>query len=425
MDRPSSALTRPSRRAVLFAAPGLCAATSSCAPAGLPARSDVSFSPRFGYDSHADPLPIAAAFHATRIDWTYGSEPFIAAARRAGYSASAALAPIIGPKGFMEDRVRDAAGRPVAAPWQRGGSVYWGCFNQPLFRDYAVRRARGALAAGAAGIQMDDAMGNLATVPWGGCWCAACRKKAAAQRLDLRTNMLSFQRQSVADFYADFRAGIGSNVPISCNNYGLQWSFPYSLFTFGMAEVSAGQLTQSFLFKALSQTEAKGKRQIVTLRTEEVRLNQRAIAAVYAMGGLMTVPWDVYLGADPKGSKRHFGRPENYAGLYRFVRSQAGWLDDFELLAARGRDISLRPDLIRVQGADGDLLVLRSAPDGRLALHCVPWGRPGPRSVSVKTRRGGARLAMPDGVRALPGNNREGWLTFDLPAIETWAMVLI
>ena len=88
-----------SRREFTVAAAGLLSASPAGADATThlrPKLSDVSFSSRFGYDPNVDVFDLAKAFHATRIDWCYGSAEFIANARRRGYPLSAAMSPLLG-----------------------------------------------------------------------------------------------------------------------------------------------------------------------------------------------------------------------------------------------------------------------------------------------------------------------------------------
>ena len=55
------------------------------------------------------------------------------------------------------------------------------------------------------------------------------------------------------------------------------------------------------------------------------------IASLYALGGQVVVPWDVYDGNDAQGKgKRFFGAPDDYADLYAFVRAHPALFDNLE-----------------------------------------------------------------------------------------------
>jgi hypothetical protein len=65
--------------------------------------------------------------------------------------------------------------------------------------------------------------------------------------------------------------------------------------------------------------------------------NRVAIATLYAMGGQVIVPWDVYAGNDEQGkAKRYFGSTEEFGDLYGFVRARPELFDDYETAAVVG-----------------------------------------------------------------------------------------
>nr|QQZ51594.1 hypothetical protein JKL49_11740 [Phenylobacterium glaciei] len=337
---------------------------------------------------HGDPFEIAKTFHANRIDWTYGDAAFIAECVARGFAVGAALSPTMSrPDGDISDRMRDKSGQPVTAPWMKGwqgGRAYWGCFNNPDFRSLILGRARAAVAAGATRLQFDDAAGNYGAVAWGACWCAACRAKAAAQGVDLETGMKRFQLASVRDFFQGLRDGLPANILLSSNNGAIDWNPPYDLFDFGVAEMDEAQVNPQYLFNKFAAIESAGKFQFVTLRSESVDLNRRAIAMIYALGGGVIAPWDVFLRPNGAGSDRFYGAPEDYADQLGVIRQNATWFDDFTLEAALGTGVSRRPDLLQASGPV-DLAVLRRAPDGRLVLHVVNASKAAKVEISVKT----------------------------------------
>lgn len=390
----------------------------------MPQRSDVSISPRFGDADHGDPFAIAREFSATRLDWTYGNGAFLSAARSRNLPASAALSPVLSRPGVTSDRLKDAAGKPVTAPWMTWPNAYWGCFNSPDFQELFISKALSNLTSGAASLHVDDAAGNFAAIAWGACWCPNCRALAAAGHLDLQRDMATFQRQSVGAFYDLVRSRLPRGTLLSTNNAGMDWGFPHSLFDFGIAEIDEGQITPQVLFDRLSRAERLGKMQLVTLRSASPALNRLAIGAVYALGGLVVAPWDVYLRSKPGGSERYYGRTADYSDLFGLVRRQAKWFDDFELLAAKGPGVAVRTDMLNLS-VPQDLAVLREAPDARLALHRVSWGPPTPATVSIRTPRQTALLATDTGTEAIACTRDGEWLVIQLPPSRPWTMVLI
>jgi hypothetical protein len=87
------------------------------------------------------------------------------------------------------------------------------------------------------------------------------------------------------------------------------------------------------------------------------------------------VPYDVYNGDKP----RIFGKPEEYADLYGFVRANAALLDGFEDAAASGKGIrELRyGSAVPVKvSADNVFAFVRAQPgkaDDTVAIHLVDW----------------------------------------------------
>lgn len=390
----------------------------------LPRRSDVSFSPRNGAHSAANWHDIAKAFHATRIDWTYGSQAFVAEARRLGFSCTAALSPLVGATGDKSDRLRAKNGELIRAPWQPWPHAYWGCYNNQAFRRQFKDAAMKLIAAGATGIQIDDAAGNYVAANWGACWCNSCMQKAQGLGIDLASKMESFQRDSAREFFEWLFQQLPAIITTSNNNAGMNLDVPTPLFDFSIGEIELRHLDIAFLVRRFMALDAAGRRQIVTLRSNNVAANRRAIALVYACGGLMIVPWDVYLRSTPSGSERFFGRIEDFADLYALIRRHAAWFDDFKLVSVASKHISIAPNLLSSE-ASSDLAVLRQHGDGRLTLHVVSAPGTSGGAVRIRTRLRSAALATADGLRPLASRFEAGSLHIEIPPSITWAVVLI
>ena len=69
---------------------------------------------------------------------------------------------------------------------------------------------------------------------------------------------------------------------------------------------------------------------------DEVKVTRRAIAFAYGLGSWMVAPWDVYvanLNIYPNIADslyRYFGKPSEYADLYRFIKANASYFDGYE-----------------------------------------------------------------------------------------------
>ena len=69
-----------------------------------------------------------------------------------------------------------------------------------------------------------------------------------------------------------------------------------------------------------------------------VNLNRMLAAAIYAHGQIMMVPWDIWAGYSHKKEQhiRYYGDPADYAAMFRWIRENARYFDDYEALATVG-----------------------------------------------------------------------------------------
>jgi hypothetical protein len=352
---------------------------------GAPKASDVCFSSRVRHPANAaDPLDsfaTAAAFHATGFYWVYSADKaWIEEVRKRGYSFQGTLHPplydTVGGKTRERGRVVNAQGESVALSWQAKQRMFMGCVNNPEFVENFFAHARHYVDAGAKSLHMDDQDMNLSAVRFGGCFCAHCQQKAAAART--APDSAEFQRQCTLDFYRVMFQRIdeyaGRHVPISCNNYGGRVDDVSEMFDFGMAELPESRLSLESIGAILRQAEERGRRQVFTAVSRNREVTRRAIAAAYACGGQIIVPWDVYQGSD---DSRYFGKPDDYADLYGFVRANAALLDEYEsagMWPAEGED----GGPIAVRGNGNVRVVARALPgkaDAPVVLHCLDVGR--------------------------------------------------
>ncbi|MCS7239073.1 MAG: nucleoside hydrolase, partial [Thermoguttaceae bacterium] len=464
-------------------------------PASAPMLSGVCFSSRWvhptGPSDPFDTFQIAEQFAATDFVWTYSLDPeFVKRAKQFGGRVFLAINSLVPdePDGNTRRRGRivDLNGNPVTAPWMRSsGERWWGCVNSPEYRASYLGYAKRCIDAGCDGLQMDDPLTNLHAVQWGACFCEHCmvgfrqfllsqqeqlnlaelgisdltsfdyRQYLREQKAPvgdafrqyhggkLKELFVQFQRQSVERFFHDMRAAIdayaGRHVPFASNNYRGSWDFPYDLFEIGMAELPQKDATPANMYRLFSEARQRRKHQIFTLVPaaadgSEVHVTRCAIATSYACGGHLIVPWDVYTGPN---KPRYFGKPEQYADLYQFVRRNQHLFDGFQEVAARiPGELSSDEIIWHIEGGNTVLGVLRAKPgDSRcgVVIHLVDWAekpagltlwidsRPIGRPMTATLYRPGQK---PEDVPVLWGRHMiEEVVALTLPALDPWGVI--
>jgi len=464
----------------------------------IPPASAVCFSSRWFHpvnrDDPHDTFKAAEAFHATDFVWTYSLDPkFVGRLRQMGHRVFLAVNSMVpDPPDFrrrLRGRIVDLENRPVTAPWMRSwADPAWGCANSPEYREGFIEYAVRAVEAGATALQMDDPRMNMAAVAWGACFCPHCMesfrhflkqrvsKETATEwgigNLDtfdyrqylierkapvgdafakydggeLKKLFTEFQTQSVGQFFSYVRAEIdrrvGRHIVFSSNNYRGSWEFPYNLFELGMAELPQREATPMTLYERYREAATRGKHQIFTLVPQtadgsEVPITRRTIAACYALGGHLIVPWDVYTGPQ---KPRYYGKPEDYADLYKFVRDFAQWFDEYEEAAfvfdgfhdeRYSGHPPLRVDATQVMG------VVRAKPQDPAApvvIHLVSWqDTPSPFVIRIDPRQ------FPSGVskhillllpgqaprKITPTEHGNAEISVEIPALNPWGVLLL
>ncbi|MFV2068383.1 MAG: hypothetical protein ACC645_15545 [Pirellulales bacterium] len=138
--------------------------------------------------------------------------------------------------------------------------------------------------------------------------------KGKRRSLPLTRHFEDFQRRSVRKFFTALRKRIdaraGRTVPMSINSTFLRPDQPTN-FVADIADFLQGE-TWSFdlasLTIACKAAEGLGKWQLFVPKPKDARQMRTGIAAVYAMGQLMLVPWDMYMGSDATGIQpRYYG----------------------------------------------------------------------------------------------------------------------
>ena len=361
-------------------------ALKSNRPQFVPRYSDVCFSSRWKHpkndnDTH-NTFRDAKDFHATRLEWVYSFDPeWIKECKKQGYSFGGTLNSKLpdtpGKSTKNKGRIHDKTGQPVTAPWMH--NAWWGCVNSPEYRESYLAHAKLLIDGGVDLIHMDDPDINVRAIEWGGCYCKYCQKKAKNQGVSLDKDMKSFQERSVKEFYAYIRKEIdsyaGSHVHFSSNNYSGESGFPYDLFEYGIAELPEHSGTPELIHSKLNEALSKNRAQTFTFVSLNVSLTRRVIATAYACGGHILAPYDVYHENHP----RIFGKPEEYADLYGFVRANAKYLDGYEDAAVAGEGLKEErygdtlPMTVNAKGVYAFARACPDEPDSMVVVHVIDW----------------------------------------------------
>eukprot|EP00750_Incisomonas_marina_P020906 INCI4111.10.p2 GENE.INCI4111.10~~INCI4111.10.p2 ORF type:complete len:465 (+),score=82.68 INCI4111.10:132-1526(+) len=188
------------------------AATTAATRSGMPLRSDVMLTSRSQHQTPAtgtgagsgmyNTFEAGSAFFANRMDWVYSlNSTFVGEALETrGYTAiSLAMnANLPDPSNTSQinvdssdnlhstyniGRALNVHGEKITAPWMREWAVlpYYGCVNNPDYRNLALEFAESLVKTGATAVQHDDPTTNLETTTWdrgdptsSGCYCPYC-----------------------------------------------------------------------------------------------------------------------------------------------------------------------------------------------------------------------------------------------------------
>lgn len=366
------------------------------------------------------------AFGANRLMWAYPADSeFIAACKRAGCETYQGAINSIPGTDETDAHALDLDGKPVVAPWMvafnREKPWYWGCNNRPRFMELSAARAAALLTAGADWIQFDDWGLVVSAAGWGGaCFCDDCmaafrvyveqdlsedRRRELGmedvQPFDYRSYLAErhgvrdaqsykakkrvlpttavfedFQRESVRTFFVDLRkrlnAEAGRVVPLSINStfYRPSQRSNYIPDLVDFLQGETWEMELADLALAAKTAEGLGTWQVFVPKPRDLAIARRAVAASYALGQLMLVPWDMYMGSDATGIRpRYYGTVEQYGDLFHFVRDYPQLFDGCESVATAGVIVDLdRYDGARVAG------VCRRLFDAQVPFTFLPVG---------------------------------------------------
>ena len=158
---------------------------------------------------------IYKAYQATWVAWGGASKEAVRAAQNLGIHYAASMwALTAGAKNLHEnadllDAVsKDILLKPIMVPWlwdhtYEGTPSYFGCTNNPTFREFTRQNVISAMETGADGLHIDDHLGSAGSFWHGGCFCDFCIEGFREFLKDYRDEL---ERLNIgADFnYRDF-----------------------------------------------------------------------------------------------------------------------------------------------------------------------------------------------------------------------------
>jgi hypothetical protein len=130
-------------------------------------------------------LKMIKDFGATRVDWMYcENDDQLKQLRDIGIPFSLATNPQTPDSaGYttVKTRIVNIEGKALTPPWMKDWknqkTPYWGCVNNPIFKEVFLAKGKKFIDLGAYGIFVDDPRFNELAFDWGGCFCEYCVKK--------------------------------------------------------------------------------------------------------------------------------------------------------------------------------------------------------------------------------------------------------
>jgi hypothetical protein len=354
------------------------------------------------------------AFHANKLEWTYRMNPhFAREARKIAFSVGGAMS---GGTSIEAAAALDVDGEPQ--PRGHGSRDYLGCANRSAYRKHQLDRAVKVIEKGADALQHDEA-GLEST--WR-CYCDECvngfpawlKRNASADALtelgiaevssfdyrafvragkgspESRELWIQYKNETIRDYHIHLRDGLRKRLPhfsaYTANNSSFQqYDVRYEPFDYFMSELMFTSCDPVRLFQRHEVILQAGKALIChppkANSAEPMEymkpLTRAVIGHAYAMGGWLAAPYDLFIGT---GIPRYFGKPEDYADLYGFIRANAEYLDGFERAAYAGAWLGDQTagNVLLIEGGSGGVYAFaRTRPDqpeAPIVIHLVDWG---------------------------------------------------
>lgn len=400
------------------------------------------FRPKDGKDTH-NTLTAMKDFHVTRLEWTYigdGDKKKIHEINKTGRIVGGAAASTSIHKRFKEQAgwyermvIRDLNGKVIIAPWKRTWKrSLWSCMNNPEVEEAYIEFLKQNIDLGAKVMHRDEPGGNHLAIHWGGCFCQYCmrafqqylqmntsdsdRMRLGIKRLhtfdykeylkklnapvgtafkkwnggELKRLFVDFQLQSTVNFHNRTRRALdsyaGRNIPFSCNNGVNRWTPVEMCFDWVCGELNHKDATPGSIYQAVHKTMDHNRSIVMTMPKSSSFKNpdqieplvRKTIAMAYACGARCMVPWDVYM---PGNAPRYFGKPEQYADLFGFIRANSIYIDGYEEIAVSGtgfeKELHGKFEAVEIIGNENLWAVVRQKwkdPLSTLVVHMVDWG---------------------------------------------------
>ena len=350
----------------------------------------------------ADP-EIYEVYEATWVAWGGSSPERVREAQAIGIHYAASMWTLTAGAENLHKRsdLRDAVSKdillePIIVPWQwdhtyEGTPTYFGCTNNPTFREFSRDRVISAMQTGADGLHIDDHLGSAGSFWHGGCFCDFCvsgfREFLKAQnhqdelekhniRIDdfnyrdfLRERVSTrdeykkrrgelpltelywlYQVKSAAAFVLELRklAEEVKGGPITCSaNTGIQ-NPVHLVATFNLTHcvcevdfrhsgknppdaspVIAFKLGDA-IGKSVAATASGQNWAYAHAHNNAVGMVRLWIAESYALGHRLMAPHRKWAFTQEKGTHWYQSKPEDFAYLYQFVKKNADLLDGYE-----------------------------------------------------------------------------------------------
>lgn len=231
-------------------------------------------------------------------------------------------------------------------------------------------------------------------------------KPEAKKLLDL---FVQFQVERTDGFFKWVRAELTQYTQNECpelsdNNRSFQdWDNPFRLtFDFTISELRNDNTTPGHIYERAQKARSLGKMQMFGTpktfgesydKTLMTRFRRQTIATCYASGALCRVPWDMFEQSQD-GNERFFGKPENFADLFAYIRASDCYLGGYCTAGAFGPGIEdgRYGDAFPLESEDANealCMFLRAIPDDPSApvvVHLVDWDKNESRPFTLRIK---------------------------------------
>ncbi len=340
-----------------------------------------------GRDGQWGSLDAMKRFMATAEKWAYITEPAqIKSITDLGLTFQIGMNSNFGTPGVTEAKLFD--GSIAQAPWMPWTHI-WSCSNNPGYYDFLKNYATKAIDNGVTQFQFDDWANLVSASTWGGCFCDHCMagfttflkenytaddfvkwgitdintfnyKAFLTEKHGVTTNAQYLGKRHylpIDKVFAEFLLQSTRNLHIKLKTYMNDYAgrhllythntnyansilnrnntFVYDVLDGAMGETNAGAMALDNIVTTSALTKAINKPFVISPLPENDRAMEvirNTIAATYATGQFMLVPWDAWL----VGSTRYFAKTEELEGLYWFVRQYPELFDNYESPASVG-----------------------------------------------------------------------------------------